>query len=55
MKGTKASTDLPKAMLDIDGTTENWTALKSQAMDFPSFPLQIQRLFVIQQLILYNA
>lgn len=56
-KGTNILIDLPKAKLEVDCRAENWTKLKSQAMDFPSFPAHIQRwcLCVIQQLILYDA
>jgi len=35
--------DLSEALLEVDCRAENRTKLKSQAMDFPSSPMQIQR------------
>lgn len=56
-KGSNVLNDLSKVMLEVDCRAENWTKLKSEAMDLPSSPVGIQRwcLCAIQQLILCDG
>lgn len=42
-KGPNVIIDLSKALLEVDCRAENRIKLKSQAIDLPFFPMQIQR------------